>query len=870
MIDHPYADFLKNIERPGRYLGGEFGSVAPPQDADVRMVLSYPDAYEIGMSHIGLGVLYETVNAQPGLSCERVFMPWGDLEKELRARNLPLVSLEGARPLCDFDVVGFSLQYELTYTNLITMLDLGRIPRRAFLRGDGDPLVIAGGPLAAHCEPIAPFLDLVFVGEGETALVVLLDRLRALKKQGLDRDEIIRDLGALPFVFAPADHPRVRDERSGRLVVGTEAAPLATWAKVEKLGVHSGGGGISPNVETVFDRFSLEVSRGCIGGCRFCQAGFLYRPVRERTVEEVRAEVERAVTCIGFDGVSLASLSTADHSGIGPMLRLLGDEYTDRRVSFFVPSLRAYGLDDDMVEVLTRLRATGVTLAPEAGSQRLRDVINKNITEEDLLMAASRFFDWGMMRIKLYFMLGLPSETDDDLEAIIRLAASVRDFGRRRLHGRTPTITVSVSTFVPKPFTPFAREPMIDGAEIRRRQGILANLGRQERLDVRTHDEGLSVLEGVLCRGDYSLADALERAVDLGARFDGWSDQYRAKVWNEVLADVDVSAALGGLPDDARVPWDHIFAGVDAAYLANEWAKARSAELTEPCGRIAEAEGERFVCSHCGLACKRSELPLRPARAVSRMSDLKPPSPRPKGNPRPRAADESQGIKPVRVVLFMAKWGRQAFVGHLDTMRIVMRSLRRAGLELFYTQGFNPKPKIVGGPPLPLGIAAMKDPMEVFLVDPPDDAEILRRLAAACPKDFAFVGLERMPEGHKGLGRRIEEGRYIAHLRCDRSAVEEGVANLLNAPSMDVRREKNGVTQTVDIRPYIASVTVLEAMPEGVLLPSAPDRVAVAFSLHIPGSGGCKPSEVVHAILPEAADDARIIRTEVSLEAASM
>lgn len=869
MIDHPYADFLKNIERPGRYLGGEFGAVAPLPDADVRMVLSYPDAYEIGMSHIGLGVLYEIAASRPGVSCERAFMPWGDLEKELRARGLPLVSLESAEPLCVFDVVGFSLQYELTYTNLITMLDLGGIPRRAFMRGEDDPIVTAGGPAAAHCEPIAPFLDLVFIGDAEEALVLFLERFRELKKQGADRETILCELDALPFVFAPNNYRRVQDERSGRLVVGKDAAPLARWARIKKLGDYPPGGSVSPNVETVFDRFSLEISRGCVGGCRFCQAGFLYRPVRERTSEEARTAVERAVSCTGFDGVSLASLSTADHSDIGPMLCMLGNEYTGRRVSFFVPSLRAYGLDDEMVEVLTRLRATGVTLAPEAGSQRLRDVINKNITEDDLLVAAARFFDWGLLRIKLYFMLGLPTETDDDLREIIRLAAAVRNFGRRRLHGRTPSITVSVSTFVPKPFTPFGREAMVDADEIRRRQALLADWGRQERLEVRTHAPSLSILEGVLCRGDFSLADALERAADLGARFDGWSEQYRGDIWDKVLADVNVTAAVGLIPDDARVPWDHIAAGVNASYLADERAKAMAAETTEPCGRFAQEDGDRFVCSHCGIACKRGELPIRPPRVSARPEDLTPPAPRQRGNPRPRAVNDNASAKPVRTVLFFSKWGRQTFVGHLDTMRIVMRSLRRAGLELHYTQGFNPKPKLVGGPPLPLGIAALKEPLEVFLIDPPDNDEIMRRLSVSCPRDFAFVGMERLPEGHKGLSRRIEAARFIAAFPCERDLVLRGTDALLAASSVKVIREKKGESKTVDIRPFISAAEVLDAAPDGLLLPPASDRVFVAFSTHIPGSGGCKPLEVVSAICPQAAPDAWIVRTEVVLEPAS-
>ncbi len=867
MNKHPYADFLQSVERPGRYIGGEFGSVTPLKSADLRMVLSYPDTYEIGMSHIGLSILYERVNSMERVSCERVFMPWGDLEKELRARDLPLVSLEDARPLCDFDVVGFSLQYELTYTNLIAMLDLGRIPRRAELRRETDPIVIAGGPTAVHCEPISPFIDLVLLGDGEESLTEFLEMLRDLKKKNNSRHEKIEALSNMPFVWNPNNEARIFDYHSERFITKEEKTK-ASWAKIKKLGTYPSGGTISPNVETVFDRFSLEISRGCIGGCRFCQAGYLYRPVRERTASEVKEAVERAVFCTGFDGVSLASLSTADHSEIGEMLNVLGEEYTPHKVSFFVPSLRAYGLSEEMVEILSRLRATGVTLAPEAGSQRLRDVINKNITEEDLLTASSRFFDWGMTRIKLYFMLGLPSETDEDLLEIIKLSAKVRDFGRKRMHGRTPVVTVSVSTFVPKPFTPFERESMIDEKEIKRRQTLIYEAGRNEKLAVRTHTPALSILEGVLCRGDISLAEALERACDMGARFDGWSDQFREDIWKTVLADSDVSKYLKAIPHDARVSWDNFAVSVSQNFLNKEREQAEKALTTEPCGRIADTDksSDRFICHNCGAACKRGELPIRPPRIQAQLSTIEPPAPKQKGFPRPRAADEKILYKPVRFILFMAKWGRQSYIGHLDTMRIVMRSLRRAKLQLFYTQGFNPKPKISAGPPLPLGISAMRDPVEVSLVDPPSDEEIMKRLALSCPPDFEFVGIERLEEGQKGLSRRIEKAEYIAKICCERQTAESKLSQIMSSSSLEVLREKQGVQTTVDIRPYIASAKILEQVPSSLLMTIEPNDVLVAFSLYIPGSGGCKPIEFVRAVSPESVSNVKLVRTEICLE----
>ncbi|MCP4606175.1 MAG: TIGR03960 family B12-binding radical SAM protein [Proteobacteria bacterium] len=861
MIDHPYARFLAGLERPGRYVGGEFRAVDIPETADLRMVLAYPDSYEIGMSHIGLSVLYEIANALPGISCERVFMPWPDLESVLTEHSIPLLSLETARPLCEFDIIGFSLQYELNFTNLLAMLSLGGVPRSSKSRSDGDPIVLIGGPVAAHCEPIAPFVDLCLVGDGEEALPELLKEVIAAKKEGLGRGKLVARLHHLTSFFAPGLLDRFPDSRSKRVVVRRGKEPIVCRAVVSELGHHPTGMGPVPTVKAVFDRYSVEIARGCTSGCRFCQAGFTYRPVRERSESETLYATKRAVTCLGVDELSLAALSTADHSQIGPIISTLGDVFTPQRVSLSVPSLRAYGLPDELVEVLGRLRATGVTLAPEAGSQRMRDIVNKNITESDLLSAANRFFDRGFTRIKLYFMLGLPGETDEDLEEIVELAGRLRNQGKKRLGGRGPAITISVSTFVPKPFTPFEREGMIGLEEIRRKQAIIASAGRKKRLDVRFHNPYLSQLEGILCRGDSLTADLLEKAVDLGARFDGWDDMFNNSAWEEVLRDVDIPALIGQIPDDARLPWDHIDIGINPEFLQTERDRARAAETTQPCGRFGrEAE---VVCHSCGIACPVSSLPARSLPPIAEDHNG-PPDPKPRG-PIPRAVSQIDKGNPVRVRLFFAKWGRQAFVGHLDTMRHIVRSLRRSGLSLFYTKGFHPKPKVESAPPLALGTAGLREPIDVFLLDPPTEDEILELLKNSVPPDLEFVGVQKIPDGEKSLGKLIHGAEYVALVEEDAVEAMRGVESLISAQSIQVVRTRKGKTKQVDIRPFLIDAAVLDTQPPELRLPETRDRVPIAFSLNLPGSGGARPTEILETILGHSPSDPWIVRTRIIL-----
>ncbi|WP_437793338.1 TIGR03960 family B12-binding radical SAM protein [Sorangium sp. So ce693] len=629
LADHPYASFLDQVEKPARYAGGEVGSVVKDwASVEARVCLAFPDVYDIGMSHLGFKILYKLLNDDPRTLAERCYTPWIDMEAQLVKRGLPLVSLESARPLRDFDVVGFSLQFELTYSNILTMLHLGGIPLRAADRGEDDPIVIAGGPTATHPEPIAPFLDAIVIGDGEEKATEVALTWARLKREGVPRRERLVAIARLGAVYVPSLYATRLDPDTGFEVVDRPLAsgiPFPIERALVDLNQYpfpdeSPTGG----PEAIFDRMSIEIARGCTEGCRFCQAGMIYRPVRERDPEQIVDTVMRAVQRSGQDEVSLTALSTADVSCISPLIKKVTERLTAERISLGVSSLRAYGLEPDLLDELKRVRATGLTFAPEAGTQRMRDVVNKNVTEEQLLETAERVFSRGWGKMKLYFMIGLPTETDEDVRGIVETGARAAGAGRRAAgKGKPVDVTVSVSTHVPKPHTPFQWAAMDPLGEVGRKQQLLKDTVRPYRaVTLKTHEAHASVLEGIFARGDRPLADVLERAWRHGARFDSWEDQLDLAVWEEAFTHVGVDRAkyLGTLPVTARLPWDHIDVGLEEGFLAKEYRKALQSRLSPPCGKVAgafvhhtnlddaKADTRRLVCYDCGVACDMTQM----------------------------------------------------------------------------------------------------------------------------------------------------------------------------------------------------------------------------------------------------------------------
>ncbi|MDI6781022.1 MAG: TIGR03960 family B12-binding radical SAM protein [bacterium] len=813
---------LPMVTKPARYTGGEINSVSKDiPSTGVRIALAFPDVYEIGMSHLGLKILYEILNDLPDVAAERVYAPWLDMEERLRNEGIPLFGLESKTPLSEFDVIGFSLQYELSYTNVLNMLQLSNIPLLSKERDEKHPLIIAGGPCSLNPEPLADFIDIFCIGEAEELIVEIVSTVKSHRDKS--RHEMLLALSQIESVYVPSFYS-VDYHQDGSIkgfIPQVEGVPLRIKRRVVDLEQQRASiKPIVPFIEIAHDRAGLEIQRGCGRGCRFCQAGFIYRPLRERSLNTLLKQSQQIIKETGYEELSLGSLSSTDYPDILDLVKGI-ERCFGRKLAISLPSLRLNSLVTEVSAILSRIKKTGLTIAPEAGTKRLSCVINKDVLDYCLPAIIKDAYHQGWKTVKLYFMIGLPTETWEDIEGIVSLVNSVR-YGKKQLK-------ISIASFVPKSHTPFQWEAQESIVQLREKLDYIKRQFQRCRwITITWNDPATSFLEAVFARGDRRLGQVLLYALEQGCKFDAWSEYFKFSVWMDAFKRAGISPEFytdrkSGKIFEDHLPWDHIDTGVNKEYLIKEAKRAYEGVTTDAC--------QIGKCKQCG-ACE-TEIQEDAVRQTPVATYLPPSA---------RGVVEGRQI---RVRLKYTKGKEVSFVSHLDMLRMFMRSLSRAGIPIAYSSGYSPHPRLSFGHPLSVGVMSQEEFLDIELEMPMNLDELIIRLNEVLPVGIKISDAVFIASNAGALTAIVDFIRY----QVDGYGIIslDDITSFMNKTEVVVQRKRKDTIKQVNIREFVRGIEV-----RNTECGMRNAEFQLMMEIKTTNSGTGKPEEVVHALCPDA------------------